>query len=170
MEAANAFRELGEAEDAAESEMLAALAFWHRGLGDEADAASERARVLVRDAPTSHAKATVLVERSRLLMLRGRNQEAIELGREGLALAEELGLVHLQVSALVSVGTALGVRVGGGAAELERAIALGRGGAAHRRRSGRSTISLRTCSRSGGRVRRIDSTTRRGLRSIASDC
>ncbi len=130
VEAATAFRELGDAEAAAESEMLAALCFWHRGLGDEADQASERARVLVRDAPTSHAKATVLVERSRLLMLRGRNEEAVAIGREGLALAEELGIVHLQVSALVSVGTALGARLGEGIAELERALELGRGGAA----------------------------------------
>ena len=130
VEAANAFRALGDSEAAAESEMLAALAFWHRGLGDEADEASERARVLVRDAPTSSAKATVLVERSRLLMLRGHFQEAVELGREGLGLAEELGLVHLQVSALVSIGTALGARFGAGTAELERAIELGRAGAA----------------------------------------
>jgi len=128
--AATAFRERGDLEAAAEAEMLSALCFWHIGRGDEADAASERALALVRDAPESSAKAAVLVERSRLLMLRARYREAIELGREGLALAEQLGLVRLQISALVNVGTALSGSGDDGIPELERAILLGRGGSA----------------------------------------
>jgi class 3 adenylate cyclase/tetratricopeptide (TPR) repeat protein len=129
-EAAAAFRALGDVEAAAEAEMLSAVVSWHLGHGETADSASERALALVRDAEPSSAKAAILVERSRILMLRARWSEAIELGREGLALAEELGLVRLQVSALVNIGTALGGFGEKGIAELERAIALGRDGVA----------------------------------------
>ena len=54
------------------------------------------------------------------------------LGREGLALAEELGITRLEVAALVNVGTALTGLGTGGIAELERAVELGRGGVAPR--------------------------------------
>ncbi len=129
-EAAAAFRALGDVEAAAEAEMLSAICSWHLGRGDAADTSSERALALVREAPPSRAKASALVERSRLLMLRARFGEAIELGREGLALAEELGLIPLQVAALVNIGTALSGGGEGGVPELERAVALGRDGVA----------------------------------------
>jgi class 3 adenylate cyclase/tetratricopeptide (TPR) repeat protein len=128
--AAAAFRTVGDLGAAADAEMLSARAFGHLGRGDEADAASERGLALVRDAPPSRAKATVLVERSRLLMLRARFREAIEVGREGLALAEDLGRIDLQISALVNVGSAMTGLGVGGVPELERAIELGKGGVA----------------------------------------
>jgi tetratricopeptide (TPR) repeat protein len=130
LNAASAFRTVGDIEAAAEAEMFAATCFWGVGQGDAADTASERALELVRNAPASRAKAMVLVDRSRLLMLRSRFREAIELGREGLALAEDLGLVRLQISGLVAVGTALTALAEGGVTDLERAIELGRGGVA----------------------------------------
>jgi tetratricopeptide (TPR) repeat protein len=108
--------------------MLSAVSFWHLGRGDEADAASERGLALVRDAPPSPAKASVLIERSRLLMLRARFRDAIEVGREGLALAEDLRRIDLQISALVNVGSAMTGLGVGGVPELERAIELGKGG------------------------------------------
>ena len=129
-EAAAAFRAAGEAEAAADAEMFSAICSWHLGRGDASETASERALALIREAPISRAKASVLVDRSRLLMLRSKFREAIELGREGLALAEELGLIRLQVSALVVVGTALTAVEEGGVSDLERAIELGRGGVA----------------------------------------
>jgi class 3 adenylate cyclase/tetratricopeptide (TPR) repeat protein len=128
--AATAFRTAGDIEAAADAEMLSAICFWQRGLGEEADRASERGLALVRDAPASRSQGSALVERSRLLMLRGRFRDAVELGREGLAIAEELGLVRLQISALVNVGTALNGLGVGGVGELERAIELGHGGVA----------------------------------------
>jgi predicted ATPase/class 3 adenylate cyclase len=128
--AAAVFRAAGDVESAADVEMLSAVSFWRRGRGDDADAASERALSLVHDAQPSRAKASALIERSRLLMLRARFREAIELGREGLALAETLGFVRLHISGLVSVGTALSALGEGGVPELERAIELSRGGVA----------------------------------------
>ena len=129
-QAAAAFGAAGEVEAAADAEMFSAICYWHLGRGDAADTASERALARVRDSPTSRAKASVLVDRSRLLMLRGTFREAIDLGREGLAIAEELGLVRLQVSALVNIGTALTGLDEGGVVDLERAIELGSDGVA----------------------------------------
>jgi tetratricopeptide (TPR) repeat protein len=60
----------------------------------------------------------------------GRWQEALDHAREALAIAEQLGLVPLQVAALSRAGSALMSLGRGGSAELERAIELGRDGAA----------------------------------------
>ena len=130
--AAESFRAHGDVEAAAEAEMLVSLSAWQLGRGDDAEAAENRAIALVRDAPVSRVKAAVLVDHSRQLMLRGRFREAIDLGREGLALAEQLGITRLEVAALVNVGTALTGLGMGGIAELERAVELGRGGVAPR--------------------------------------
>ena len=58
------------------------------------------------DRPTSASKAWTYAETSRFLMLASRTEEAVEVGRQGLALAKELGLRELQASALNNIGTA----------------------------------------------------------------
>ncbi len=102
--AAGGFMELGDAESAAEAEVLCSGWMWNAGQRDGAHAATERALTLVADRPDSRVKAAVLVERSRLLMLAGRRVEATDAGVQGLELAERFGDEPLQARALVTLG------------------------------------------------------------------
>ena len=123
--AAAQLAERGETALAAKAEIIAAVAAWWDGRGDAADAHASRAVELVRDAPPSAEKATVLAERARLFMVAGRAEEALEIGREGLEMAERLGLDNVVASALVTLGTTRGILVGSaeaGTVELERGI------------------------------------------------
>jgi class 3 adenylate cyclase/tetratricopeptide (TPR) repeat protein len=115
----------GDRESAAEAEaMLGKLAWWagESARGIEHD---RRAAELLEGAPPTRAKATVLVELAALLMVAGRNREAIAVGREGLAIAERLGLADIRADALNHVGAAL-VSTGdpAGLASMEQAVAL----------------------------------------------
>ena len=115
----------GDRESAAEAEaMLGKLAWWagESARGIEHD---RRAAELLAAAPPSRAKATVLVELAALLMVAGRNREAITVGREGLAIAERLGLDDIRADALNHVGAAK-VSAGdpAGFADMEQAVAL----------------------------------------------
>jgi tetratricopeptide (TPR) repeat protein len=126
-DAALALAVQGELALAAQAEIIAAVAAWWDGRGDVSDAHAARALELVRDSPPSAEKATVLVERARLLMVASRAEEALEVGRDGLEIAERLGLDHITASALVTLGTARGMLHGGedeGKRELERGIEL----------------------------------------------
>jgi len=124
LEAAKRFQGFGDVESAAEAETAVATWLWQFGRGDEAAAASERALSLVADAPSSRAKARTLVERARLLMLSARSEEAIEVGRPALAVAEECGAETLQASVLVTIGTARLQLGEDGVPELERGIEI----------------------------------------------
>jgi class 3 adenylate cyclase/predicted ATPase len=104
-EAAAAFLAQGDAESAAEAETEAANWLWNLGLSEDARAASDRALALVGDGPPSPAKAAALVERARLLMLASRYEEAANVGRAGLTLAERYGDERLQARALATIGT-----------------------------------------------------------------
>jgi tetratricopeptide (TPR) repeat protein len=61
---------------------------------------------LVRDTPGSPAKARVLAESSRLLVLAGQTDDGIATAREGYAIAEELGLVDVAARCLGNIATA----------------------------------------------------------------
>ncbi|HEU5263784.1 MAG TPA: hypothetical protein VFU34_04045, partial [Gaiellaceae bacterium] len=61
---------------------------------------------LVADRPRSQPKAFVTSSISRFLMLAGRSEEAIRIGNEALAMAEELGLDDLRAHALNNIGVA----------------------------------------------------------------
>lgn len=74
------------------------------------------------DAPPSRAKAAVLAQRARLLMLASDDQAAIDLGREGLALAERFSLDGLRASALITIGTARTRRDPAGVEDMERGL------------------------------------------------
>jgi predicted ATPase/class 3 adenylate cyclase len=100
----------GRMDEAAEGEILYAKSAWTLGHGAVAEEHGDRALALVRDAPASSTKAAVLVERARLLMLAGGRQRAQELGEQGLAMAEQLGLERLCASALITLGTLSGER------------------------------------------------------------
>jgi class 3 adenylate cyclase/tetratricopeptide (TPR) repeat protein len=117
----------GETALAAKAEIIVGTTYWWDGQGDEGDLHASRAFDLVRDAPPSADKATVLAERARLWMVGGTAEEAVAVAEEGLAMAEELGLDHVAASALVTVGTTRALLQGEverGEDELERGVRL----------------------------------------------
>jgi len=95
----------GHSELAAEAEMLAAKTAWATGRGTVAEQHGDRALELMADAPASPAKAMVLVERARLLMLAYEYDRSRVLLEEGLPMAERFGLDRLRASGLVTLGT-----------------------------------------------------------------
>jgi class 3 adenylate cyclase/tetratricopeptide (TPR) repeat protein len=113
-------------EEAAVAEGLLANLWWYRGRRQDAMQHIERARELLRDGPETPARAAVLSELSRLLMIHRDDEEALAIGREALAIAERLGLDDIRAAALDNVGVAR-VALGdvAGRQDLERAIEIG---------------------------------------------
>ncbi len=124
-EAARALVRLGDREGAARAEVFLADAAWRAAQRDAADAHLDRAVDLVEDIPTSPAKATVLSEVSRHHMLADRAAEAIQVGREALEMAAELGLDEVRAHALNNIGTSR-IHLGdtGGFSDLEESIEI----------------------------------------------
>ena len=115
----------GQGETAAEAEAALAELYAMRGATDRCAEHFGRARELVANLGASRAKASVFDSISRRLIMFGESGEAIRLGREALATAEQLGLDQLRAQALVDIGAA---RMSGGDAggieDLERALAI----------------------------------------------
>ena len=105
--AARALVELGDREHAARAEILLADSDRRAGQRDAADVHLRRAVDLVRDTPSSPAKATVLSEVSRYHMLGDRFDDAIQIGRQALEMASELRLDEVRAHALDNIGSAL---------------------------------------------------------------
>jgi class 3 adenylate cyclase/tetratricopeptide (TPR) repeat protein len=103
--AARALVELGDREHAARAEILLADSDWRAGQRDAADAHLERAVRLVQEIPFSSAKARVLSEVSRYHMLGDRFDDAIQIGRQALEMASELGLDEVRAHALNNIGS-----------------------------------------------------------------
>jgi tetratricopeptide (TPR) repeat protein len=99
---------------------------WTVGDTDDATRRVERAVQLVESQPASEMKVHVLARAAARAMVANRNEEAARIGREAVALADELDLPDLRINALSSVGSA---RANGGDQggldDLERAFALG---------------------------------------------
>jgi class 3 adenylate cyclase/tetratricopeptide (TPR) repeat protein len=104
--AAEALVAAGDRERAAEARTMLAELAWLQLDRQRCDVELARARDLVRDAPPSASVARVLSELSRFRALGGAYDEAIELGRRALAIAEKLGLAHIQAHALNNIGMA----------------------------------------------------------------
>ncbi len=117
--------ERGDVERAAEAEVMLAEATWMQGHGDVGLTHLEHAAALLRDAPATRSKAYVLCSLARFLRNAGRDEEAIEVGREALAMAERLGLDDLCANALCTLGVAR-AETGdlGGVEDLERSIVI----------------------------------------------
>jgi class 3 adenylate cyclase/predicted ATPase len=111
---------------AAEAEILLTLIGWESGGPEDSWRDHlERATALVADAPPSRAKALVLAARARRLSIAGQAAEALEAGREALALSESLGLEETRVHALNSIGLARrALGDGDGYDELRESIAV----------------------------------------------
>jgi class 3 adenylate cyclase len=115
----------GDGEAAAEAEALLSRLARFQGRGDATmEHARYAARLLGATGP-SRAKALVFVNLASALMESGHPAEAIQAGREAVAIAEQLGLEELRGRALNYLGCA---RVEGGdfagAADLEQAVAI----------------------------------------------
>jgi class 3 adenylate cyclase/tetratricopeptide (TPR) repeat protein len=106
LDACEGFRAAGDRERAAEAALLLAEAAWYGGQRDRVVEHLDAARSLVAGTPPSRVQAKVLVEVSHYEMLADRNESAIEIGREGLRMAEELGLDVLRANALNNIGAA----------------------------------------------------------------
>jgi class 3 adenylate cyclase/tetratricopeptide (TPR) repeat protein len=124
-EARDALVEVGDSQGAAEAEIMLAETYWLQGRQDPAFEHLRAAEALVADVPSSFSKALVVANVSRFLTLAGRAEEAIPLGREALAMADELGLDEIRAHALTNIGmsrTVLGDL--GGLEDLEQSIAV----------------------------------------------
>jgi class 3 adenylate cyclase/tetratricopeptide (TPR) repeat protein len=125
-EARDGFIAAGDPDSAAEAVLRIADNYWSRGQGEEVRAQLEQARALVADRPPSRMQAQVLEQASRYAMLADRNAEAIEIGREALRMAEQLGLEDIRARVLNNVGSAR-VATGdadGGLEDLNQSIEL----------------------------------------------
>jgi DNA-binding SARP family transcriptional activator len=113
----------GDRERAAEAEAhLGLLAYTQ---GRDRSSHLDRALALVADLPPSHSKAVVLSHCMMHLLVADRNADAMQVAREGLAMARSLGDRDVEVDALGTIG-ATRVCLGdpGGVQDLERCIAL----------------------------------------------
>jgi len=123
--AISGFLAVGDSEAAAEAKMLLAGAIWNEG--DSAGAAAEirEAVELLAEEPPSRVKVMVLSDQARYAMLSRHDDDAIRLAREGLELAEQLGLESLRATLLNTIGTCR-VDEGdlGGFDDLEKALAI----------------------------------------------
>ena len=115
----------GDRDGAAEASLMLADIAWQGGSRDGMLKELEAARRLVEGGSRSRVQVAVLAEVARYAMLGDDLQKAIELGREALALAEELGLEDLRSHALNTIGVSRAdMGDPGGFDELEESIEI----------------------------------------------
>jgi class 3 adenylate cyclase/tetratricopeptide (TPR) repeat protein len=106
-EAADALLDSGEVEPAATALVaLADIYFFVEGQGQEAIRHLDMAVDLLADRPPSREKAITLANRARYFMIGEKAEEAIAIGRDADAMAEELELADLQANVLNTIGVA----------------------------------------------------------------
>jgi len=91
LERAAAALEVSDPSAAAQATITRGEYVWQRGDQESAFAYFDRARALVEGAPLSREKQYVLAQCARFLALAGRNDEALPLAEESIAMAEKLG-------------------------------------------------------------------------------
>jgi tetratricopeptide (TPR) repeat protein len=113
----------GDRERAAEAEArLGQLAY---AKGQERSSHMDRALALVDELPASHSKAMVLSQGMMHLLIADRNADALQVAREGLAMARSLGDRDVEAAALGTIGAArISLGDPGGLGDLERCIAM----------------------------------------------
>ncbi len=107
-EAAVGMLAAGDLEGAAEAETRLAESAWLAGERDASFEHLRRARELLDPLPASRTKAHTIAMAARLKMLASDDREAIRVGLEALAMADDLGLDDVRATALDTVGTARG--------------------------------------------------------------
>jgi hypothetical protein len=114
-----------DCEGAAEAELLLANIHWFEGRRQLVSDDMQRALKLVHGSSSTPTTAEVLDHASRFHMLADENEEAIRVGREALAIAEQLGLKTVRAHCLSSIGVAR-ARLGdpGGFEDLQTALEI----------------------------------------------
>jgi len=122
-EACDRLLAVGELEEAAAAEVTLGILHWYRVEQDRAAPHFEHAAELIEGAPPSGAKAEVLTELGRFAVLGDEDAKGLDLARQALAMAEELGLANVRARVLNTVGVAR-VKLGdrGGLADIERSL------------------------------------------------
>ncbi|MGB2953553.1 MAG: adenylate/guanylate cyclase domain-containing protein [Gaiellaceae bacterium] len=124
-EATEGLLRAGKIEAATEAQARLGGIWLNRGDRDKALEHLERGRQLVEKHGPSPAKAFVLQELARVLMI-GHDERAIELASESLQLAEEFGLDAVRARNLNTIGvTRVVAGDSGGLEDLVRAVAIG---------------------------------------------
>ncbi len=123
--ARNSFAESGRIERAARADAELSQLAWHQGNRAVADEYLERALAAVAHRPPSADHAFVLARTASRRSLSGSFDDAVPLGEQALAMAEELGLDELCAMALATLATARS-QLGDprGRADQERALEL----------------------------------------------
>ena len=98
--------EQGDVETAAVAELHIGDMVWRRGEGKKAQGHFDRAESLIDGRPPSTEVARAKAHLSRYLMVTGRFEDAIRVGREALGTAETLGADEIHAMTLNTVGTA----------------------------------------------------------------
>ncbi len=116
----------GDVEAAAVAEFLIANSTWRLGRGEEAREHFDRAAAMIEDRPPSVEIAQGKGFLATYLMVTSRSREAIRIGREALAIAEQVGADDIRAQTLNSVGTAR-VDLGdlGGLDDIQESIEVG---------------------------------------------
>jgi class 3 adenylate cyclase len=124
-EARDGLLSAGDLEGTAEAETLLGLLAWGQGQGERGMEHIRRAVALLKGAGPSRAKAFALVTLAGKLMLSGQHVEAIQVGRQALAVAEARGLDDLRAQAYEYIGLARLVATDlGGVADLDQALGI----------------------------------------------
>ncbi len=105
--AVDGFLALQDLAGAAEASALLSRVLWNRGDGPGAQAAGQRAVELARRVPPSSATARAIVQHASAAIVQERDSAtALQLAREALAVAEELGDAAVAARALNTIGLA----------------------------------------------------------------
>jgi DNA-binding SARP family transcriptional activator len=116
-------------EGAAEAELLVANIHWYEGRRRLVSEDMQRALALVRGRPVGPTTAEVLELAARFHMLADETEDAVEVGREGLAIAEQLGLDSVRAHCLSDIGVARVCRGDlAGLEDVERALEIATAG------------------------------------------
>jgi predicted ATPase len=141
-EAIEGFLRAGKIEQAAEAEARLGGVWLNRGDRDRALEHLERGRELVEQRGPSPAKAYVLQELARALMMAEELERAIELVSESLELAEALGLEATRSRDLNTRGVARILNGDtGGLEDLERAVEIGAAAHSHEEASAAANLT-----------------------------
>jgi len=122
-EARDALLAANDVEAAAVAEFLIANSTWRLGRGEEAREHFDRGAAMIEDRPPSVEVAQGKGFLATYLMVTSQSREAIRVGREALAIAEQVGAEDIRAQTLNSVGTAR-VDLGdlGGFDDIQRSI------------------------------------------------
>jgi class 3 adenylate cyclase/tetratricopeptide (TPR) repeat protein len=115
----------GDAERAAECQVMLAELLWRRGQRERAFERLREALATLDDQPASYAKAYAFSALAQFQIRGDESEAALESARATMTIAEELGLDDLRADALITIGLAR-VMTGdvGGLEDLERSIQI----------------------------------------------